>query len=164
MSTQKVSIASLKIDFLGNIRLTFAFRLVLGLTFLVFGASKLPDLAGFADTVISYRVLPADLAQIYGMVLPWAEVVVGICLIVGLGLRFTAPIAILIIASLIAGTAGNLYVLETGVKTCGCLKGVDWPLGASHLVAQVLMLIMATQISLHKGEFLSLDSKLFRKR
>jgi len=158
-----MSRAAPKIDFLGNIRLTFAFRLILGLILLVFGASKLPDLAGFADTVISYRVLPADLAQVYGMVLPWAEVFVGICLILGLGLRFTAPIAILITASLIAGTAGNLYVLETGVKTCGCLKGVDWPLGTSHLVVQVLMLTMATQIWLHKGEFWSLDSKLFGK-
>ena len=153
-----------KIDVLGNRRLTFALRLVLGLTFLVFGASKLPDLAGFAQTVISYRVLPVPLAQAYAWVLPWAEVIIGICLILGLGLRFVAPVAILISASLIAGTSVNLYWTGTGAEECGCLGGVDWPLETSHLVAQVLMLTMATQIWLHKGEFLSLDSKLFGRR
>jgi len=164
MVTWEMSKATPKIDILGNPKLTFALRLVLGLTFLVFGASKLSDLAGFANTVLSYQVLPVALAQAYGLALPWAEVVIGSLLILGLGLRFVAPVAILIIASLIAGTSGNLYWVGTGVKTCGCLRGVDWPLGASHLVAQVVMLTMATQIWLHKGEFLSLDSRLFRQR
>lgn len=154
---------ALKIDLLGNPKLTFAFRLLLGLTFLVFGASKLPDLAGFAETVISYKVLPVALARPYAMALPWAEVIIGLCLILGLGLRFVAPVTILVIASLIGGTAGSLYLLGTQ-GPCGCLPGLDWPLGTSHLVAQVVMLIMATQIWLHKGEFLSLDSRLFRQR
>ncbi|MFC2069393.1 MauE/DoxX family redox-associated membrane protein [Chloroflexota bacterium] len=100
------------IDILQSKRLTFIFRLLLGVTFLVFGASKLPDLAGFADTVISYKVLPVSLAVPFGYALPWAGVVVGLLLILGLGLRFVAPVAILIIASFIAGTAGSLYLLE----------------------------------------------------
>ena len=154
----------LKIDLIANPRLTFAFRLLLGLTFLVFGASKLPDLGGFADTVLSYQVLPAALAEIYAVVLPWAEVIIGILLIIGFGLKFVAPAAILVIASLIAGTTGNLYLTQTGVKTCGCLPGLDWPLGTSHIIAQVAMLFMAAQIWLHKGEFLSLDSRLFHHR
>jgi len=32
-----------------------------------------------------------------------------------------------------------------------------------HIVVQVIMLFMAVQIWLHKGEFLSLDKKLFNK-
>lgn len=154
----------LKIDLLGNPKLTFAFRLLLGLTFLVFGASKLPNLGNFADTVLSYEVLPVALAEAYAVALPWVEVIIGTLLIIGFGLRFVAPVAILVIASLIAGTTGNLYLTQTGVKTCGCLPGLDWPLGTSHIIAQVLMLFMATQIWLHKGEFLSLDSRLFRQR
>jgi len=85
----------------------------------------------------------------------------GICLLLGLGLRFVAPAAILVIASLIAGTSGNLYWAETDVNRCGCLPGLEWQLGAGHLVTQVAMLTMATQIWLHKGELLSLDGKLF---
>jgi len=163
MVTWEMSKPALKINILGNRKLTFALRLLLGLTFLVFGASKLPDLTGFADTVISYRVLPVALAEAYAVALPWTEVVIGSLLILGLGLRFVAPVAILVIASLIGGTAGSLYLLGTG-GPCGCLPGLDWPLGTSHIVAQVLMLAMATQIWLHKGEFLSLDSRLFGRR
>jgi len=163
MATRAMSKSPLKINILGNRKLTFALRLLLGITFLVFGASKLPDLGGFSDTVLSYGILPVALAEAYAVVLPWAEVIIGSLLILGLGLRFVAPVAMLVIASLIGGTAGNLYLLGTG-GPCGCLPGVDWPLGISHIVAQVLMLIMATQIWLHKGEFLSLDSRLFRQR
>ena len=163
MATSEMGKAAPRIDILGNRKLTFILRLALGVTFLVFGASKLLDLAGFADTVVSYHVLPESLARPYGFVLPAAEVIIGICLTLGFGLRFVAPVAILIVASLIAGTAGNLYWAETDVKSCGCLGGADWSLGTSHLVAQVAMLTVATQIWLHKGEFLSLDSRLFHR-
>jgi uncharacterized membrane protein YphA (DoxX/SURF4 family) len=149
-----------KIDILGNTKLTLAPRLILGLTLLVFGASKLSDLAGFADTVISYKVLPESLAVPYGYALPGVEVIVGLLLILGLGLKFVAPVAILIIASFIAGSTGNLYLAETKVSGCGCFGGLDWKLSSSHIIAQVVMLIMATQIWLHKGEFWSLDKRL----
>lgn len=144
--------------------MTFIFRLVLGLIFLVFGASKLPDLAAFTSIVEGYRVLPVELARVYASVLPWAEVAIGALLIAGLGLRFVAAAAILVIASFITATAANLYWLYSGVKICGCLAGMAWPLGPDHLVVQVLMLIMAAQISLHRGELWSLDGKLFGKR
>ena len=164
MVTMEMSKPTPRIDFLGNVKITFAFRILLGLTLLVFGASKLPDLAGFADTVVSYDVLPYSLAVPYGYALPLAEVVVGLLLILGLGLQFVAPVAILIIATLIAGTTGNLYLAETKVSGCGCFGGLDWKLSSIHIVAQIIMLIMATQIWLHKGEFLSLDSRLLHKQ
>ena len=146
-----------RIDIRSNTKLTFALRLILGITLLVFGASKLQNLAGFADTVSRYRVLPETLAVPYGYVLPWVEVTVGIFIIIGLGLKLVAPISIVVIATLIAGTSGSLYVL--GVRgPCGCLPGLNWELGTSHLIAQLAMLIIASQIWLHKGEFLSLDS------
>ena len=84
-----------RVDILGNRWLTFVFWLVVGMTFLVFSASKLTDLSGFANTVVGYHVLPESLARAYGLALPSLEVVVGICLVLGLGLRLVAPAAIL---------------------------------------------------------------------
>lgn len=141
-------------------KLTFVFRILLGGTLFVFGVSKLPNLAGFADTVVKYKVLPESLAVPYGYGLPFAEVVVGLFLILGLGLRFVAPIAILLIASFIAATTGALYVLKTR-GPCDCRPGFDWDLGISHIIAEIFMLIMAAQIWFHKGEFWSLDKRLF---
>ena len=85
----------------------------MGGTLVVFGAGKLPDLAGCVEIVINYQVLPESLAVPYGYILPWAEVIVGLLLILGLGLKFVAPVAILIIASFIAGTIGTLYLFKT---------------------------------------------------
>ncbi len=80
---------------------------------LVFGVSKLPDLASFADTVVSYKVLPESLAVPFGYALPGIEVIIGLCLMLGLGLKFVAPVTILIIASFIGGTVGTLYLFGT---------------------------------------------------
>ena len=102
-----------KIDILGNTKLTLILRCILGLILLIFGASKLPNLAEFADTVISYKVLPESLAVTFGYALPGIEVIMGLCLILGLGLKFVAPVTILIIASFIAGTVGTLYLFGT---------------------------------------------------
>jgi thiosulfate dehydrogenase [quinone] large subunit len=138
------------IDILQSKRLTLVLRILLGGTLFVFGANKLPDLEGFADFVVRWQVLPGFLAVPYGYVFPWAEVVVGLFLILALGLRFVVPIAILITATLIAGTTGTLYLL--GIRgPCGCLSGFDQDLGISHIVVQVVMLIMGTQIWLQKG-------------
>ena len=161
MVSQEMGQPAPRIDILGNRKLTFAFRIMLGLTLLIFGASKVPELAGFADTVMGYRVLPDSLARAYGFILPGAEIIVGICLITGLRSKIAAFATILIIASLIAGTTASLYLVHSGVRTCGCLGGVDWQLGISHLAVQFVMLTMAAQIWLHKGEFLSLDSRRF---
>lgn len=49
MATWEMSKSAPKIDILGNRKLTFALRLMLGMTLLVFGASKLPELTGFAS-------------------------------------------------------------------------------------------------------------------
>ena len=108
-----MALKRINFDILHSKRLTFAFRVLLGVTFLVFGASKLPDLAGFANTVISYKVLPVSLAIPYGYALPWVETLVGLLLILGLGLKFVAPVAILITGSIITGTAGTLYLFGT---------------------------------------------------
>ena len=53
------------------------------------------------------------LGQAFGYALPWAETLLGLLLILGLGLKFVAPAAILITASFIAGTAGTLYLFGT---------------------------------------------------
>jgi len=94
------------------------------------------------------------------MPLPIAEVVVGLFLILGLWLKFVAPIAILMIASLIAGTAGSMYILNSS-GPCGCMPWMQWDLGISHIIIQVVMVVIASQIWLHKGEFWSLDKSLF---
>ncbi|MEJ6574523.1 MAG: MauE/DoxX family redox-associated membrane protein [Actinomycetes bacterium] len=70
--------------------LTFSFRLVLGGVLLVAGALKVTDPYGSATSVRAYQILPVDLANLLGFVLPFIEVGIGIFLIVGIWVRLAA--------------------------------------------------------------------------
>ena len=70
--------------------LTFLFRLILGGVLLVAGALKVNDPYSSATSVRAYQILPVDLANFLGFVLPFAEVVIGIFLIVGIWVRLNA--------------------------------------------------------------------------
>jgi uncharacterized membrane protein YphA (DoxX/SURF4 family) len=70
--------------------LTFLFRLILGGVLLVAGALKVTDPYSSATSVRAYQILPVDLANLLGFVLPFAEVVIGIFLIFGIWVRLNA--------------------------------------------------------------------------
>lgn len=135
-------------------------RTTLGVVFLVFGAMKLVDMPLFAEAVRQYGILPESVGRLYALSLPWVEVAVGTLLLVGLWLRWVAPVVIAITVSFIAATVFNLYWLHVTFNSCGCLGRVDWPLDWSHLVVQVAMLAMAGYLLFTRSDALSLDARL----
>jgi hypothetical protein len=70
--------------------ITFLFRLILGGVLLVAGALKVTDPYSSATSVRAYQILPIDLANFLGFVLPFAEIAIGIFLIVGIWVRLGA--------------------------------------------------------------------------
>ena len=70
--------------------LTFVFRLILGGVLLVAGALKVTDPYSSATSVRAYQIPPVDLANLLGFILPFAEVAIGIFLIVGIWVRLNA--------------------------------------------------------------------------
>ena len=70
--------------------LTFVFRLILGGVLLVAGALKVTDPYSSATSVRAYQILPVDLANLLGFILPFAEVALGIFLILGIWVRLNA--------------------------------------------------------------------------
>jgi len=70
-------------------------RVALGALFIISAFAKLqhPDL--FVDAVQNYHMLPAGLADLFGTVLPWAELFIGWCLVLGIFPTFAAVICIL---------------------------------------------------------------------
>jgi uncharacterized membrane protein YphA (DoxX/SURF4 family) len=70
--------------------LTLLLRLILGGVLLVAGALKVTDPYSSATSVRAYQILPVDLANFLGFVLPFAEVAIGIFLIVGIWVRLNA--------------------------------------------------------------------------
>lgn len=142
--------------------LTLACRLMLGGVFIFAGGAKLGELHQFVNLVIAYEVLPRSLAQVYGYVLPPLELAIGAFLILGLLLRISSVVSILVLVSFAIPKG---IVLSRGWHlTCGCFGDIAVLLSSQTFVLDFVLLALASQILLHQGEFLALGPWLKSRR
>jgi uncharacterized membrane protein YphA (DoxX/SURF4 family) len=124
-----------------------AARLVVGVVFVVAGATKVGDLAASGRAVNAYQLMPFGVAKVVGAALPFVEIAVGLLLIVGLATRAMAVI-----------TGGLLAVYIVGISSawargleidCGCFSKGGQLAAGQHpsytwdLVRDVLLLAAA---------------------
>jgi uncharacterized membrane protein YphA (DoxX/SURF4 family) len=96
----------------------FLARLVVGGVWLYAGALKLPHPDTSVSAVRAYQLLPTDLAETVGHVLPMLEIVVGGCLVLGVLVRFTGALSALMQLAFIIGI---ISVWSRGIAiNCGC--------------------------------------------
>ena len=127
-------------------RLTLALRLAAGVLLVYASYDKLLDPQPFADAVDDYRILPLALVNLTAVVLPWVELVAGLCLIAGLG----TPGAGLVTAVLAAVYTGALSsALLRGLEIgCGCFAaGAGDPLTWSDLWLRLALFAAGVQIA-----------------
>jgi thiol-disulfide isomerase/thioredoxin/uncharacterized membrane protein YphA (DoxX/SURF4 family) len=135
--------------------LILVLRLVLAAIFIVASISKIQDIAKFTSTVASYGILPDFLANIYGYIAPWVELFIGCALFLGVFVRFSAVLSILLTVSFMVASS---YALANAVGgSCGCFGKF---LTLSHpmsLSMDVFMLVFSLILLLNKGkEFLGI--------
>ena len=95
--------------------------LVIGGVWIAAGALKLPDPAESVRAVRAYQLLPETVAPTVGCALPVIELVVGLCLVVGLLVRPVAVVSSLLFGAFIIGIAA---AWARGLQIdCGCLGG-----------------------------------------
>jgi uncharacterized membrane protein YphA (DoxX/SURF4 family) len=101
--------------------LSLLFRLVLGGVLLVAGALKVGNPQKSAMSVRAYEVLPIDIANFFGYVLPWFEIGVGALLILGVAVKISA---------LLGGATMLIFILAISQAwarglsiDCGCFGG-----------------------------------------
>jgi len=136
--------------------------MILGATFIAAGAGKLPLRDDFVYVVIGYHILPDALAQSYAIALPWVEIVIGALLILGLFSRFASGVGILTVLSFIIA---NSIILSRGLNpNCDCLGWVAVLQTRDAIIIDFVLLIMAVQILLRKGDFLNLGIRIFRRK
>ncbi len=121
--------------------LPLVLRLVLGGIFIAAGVTKIwpvqvhasppfvtvssyaPDVAGFADSILNYRVPPRVLTNLVAITLPWIEILAGAMLVLGLWKRASAlVITVLMVVFLLAIT--QAVVRGLNIK-CGCFGTVE---------------------------------------
>ncbi len=149
-------------EIIDNRWLIFALRVALGGIFIAASVTKLQHQAEFVNIVIGYGILPESLARFYGSIVPWAELVIGCSLVLGIFPRFAAALSIPLIVSFIVASAYSLF--QPVGDPCGCF-GPSIPISHSaSLAIDVVMLLMAVSLLLHKyeAEFLSIGPLLSR--
>jgi uncharacterized membrane protein YphA (DoxX/SURF4 family) len=141
---------------LNNILLDIGLRLFVGVTFLIAGVAKLPMHPEWVEAWTAGRLLPTSLTIFYISALPWIEIVIGSCLILGLCTRFFSLVSIPIIASFIVAHV-MAFSWDTG---CGCFGQVIEITHKWALVVDALLLVGVVLICFQRRRFAALDSRL----
>jgi uncharacterized membrane protein YphA (DoxX/SURF4 family) len=116
-------------------------RVALGALFIISSYAKLqhPDL--FVDAVQNYHMMPEALASFFGTVLPWAELCVGWCLVLGIFPTFAAVICIFMTLTFVVGNISSFF-RDVG-EACGCLGNLVNMSHTTSLIVDFGMLSVA---------------------
>jgi uncharacterized membrane protein YphA (DoxX/SURF4 family)/thiol-disulfide isomerase/thioredoxin len=135
---------------LSHQKVLLASRLLLGSIFIAASLGKVANPDDFVKLVTSYNILPAGLAQLFGMFLPWVELIIGSFLILGVFSRLASGIGMALTASFIVA---NFCSLLCGSEaSCGCF-GQAMPLSHTQsLLLDGAMLLMAAPLLLRRDE------------
>jgi uncharacterized membrane protein YphA (DoxX/SURF4 family) len=96
-------------------------RLVLGGIWIAAGVSKITDLDASVRAVRAYRILPEIGAQVVGAGLPAVELLLGVLLLVGAGVRACAIVSAALMAVYMVAIA-SAWVRGLQID-CGCFGG-----------------------------------------
>jgi uncharacterized membrane protein YphA (DoxX/SURF4 family) len=116
-------------------------RVALGALFIISAFAKLqhPDL--FVDAVENYHMVPFGLTDLFGTVLPWAELFVGWCLVLGIFPTFASVICILMTLTFVVGNVSSFF-RDVG-EACGCLGNLVNMSHTTSLIVDFVMLFVA---------------------
>ncbi len=104
-------------------------RLGLAAVWLLAGGAKAGDVAASGRAVNAYQLMPYDVAKVVGAVLPFLEIALGLLLLAGLAVRFSAGVSAVLLVVFIAGIVS---AWSRGLAIdCGCF-GSGGELGAGQ--------------------------------
>jgi len=140
-------------------------RLLLGAIFISFALSKILRPAVFALNVVDYNMMPAWGVNLWSLALPWAELLVGLFLILGIRTRAAATLIgamnIIFIVGLVNAILHHMPI------NCGCVGEVGEPVNWLKVLKNTGMVVMCIQIFfydrffvLDRGGFILRDRKI----
>jgi uncharacterized membrane protein YphA (DoxX/SURF4 family) len=141
-------------------------RLVTGGVWIVAGAVKLPDPAQSVAAVRAYQLLPSSIVPTVGQLLPVIEIVVGVCLVLGILTRGAAVVSALLFVAFIVGISS---VWARGINIdCGCFGGggADPDAASSYpweIARDAALLAASLFVAWLPSTRLALDNLLFRR-
>ena len=126
---------------LKNKWIIFAFRIVLGIVFLYASFDKIRDPGNFAGNIQNYQLLPYGITNLFSILLPWVELYVGTCLILGV---FVDGAAFLSTGMMVMFIIALGQALARGLNIeCGCFSQEGSLVGLNTLLRDLIWLAMA---------------------
>ena len=126
-------------------------RLLLGAIFISFALSKILRPAVFALNTVDYGMMPSWGVNLWALALPWAELVVGLFLVLGIRTRAAATLIgamnLIFIVGLVWAILHHLPI------NCGCVGEVGEPVNWWKVLKNTGMLVMTIQIFLYDRLF-----------
>lgn len=100
--------------------LKFAARLTFGGIFVYVGLVKIAAPKEFAMIVVNYQILPENMAVYFAYILPWVELMLGVLLVLGLGVkRIALALSFLLVVFV---SAILIRYLNGSGGACGCFS------------------------------------------
>lgn len=130
--------------FLKNKWVVFAFRIILGVVFLYASFDKIRDPESFASNIQNYQMIPYSLTNLFAIFLPWLELYVGACLILGVfvdgAILLSAGMMVMFITAISQAIARGLDI------DCGCFKQAGSSVGLDTLARDIVWLAMSVLV------------------
>ena len=127
-------------DWLTHPWLTVRVQIALGAIFVVAAWPKIVDPPSFAHMIYNYRILPAGLINLSALVMPWVEIVAGLCLILGVWVRPARWIITLMLVVFMIAISVNL--LRGNAIDCGCFNTAQANLTYEERIRDMWMVLI----------------------
>jgi uncharacterized membrane protein YphA (DoxX/SURF4 family) len=117
-------------------------RIVLAVVFIYASIDKIMHPHDFSRAVFNYQILPDYLINITAILLPWLELVLGICLLANIWMSGASLTALVLMILFMAAISFNLIRgLDVG---CGCFSSTtEEGMTALTLLRDILFLVMS---------------------
>jgi uncharacterized membrane protein YphA (DoxX/SURF4 family) len=100
-------------------------RLVVGGVWIAAGLLKIPDPTENVRAVRAYQLLPESVVPVLGHLLPVLEILVGVCLVLGLLTRLSGVVSAILLDAFIVGIS-SAWARGLEIE-CGCFGGGGGP-------------------------------------
>ena len=119
----------------------FAFRISLGVVFLYASVDKIRDPGSFSGNIQNSQILPYGITNLFAIFLPWVELYVGACLLLGV---FVDGAAFLSTGMMVMFIIALGQALARGLDIeCGCFSQEGSLVGLNTLLRDLIWLAMA---------------------
>jgi len=128
---------------------SLAFRLIVSVVLLYAAIPKILNPLYFSLQIEAYEIVGAGVSRVIAIILPWIELIAGLCLLSGFWLRASAFLASVLFSIFMVAIA---QALIRGLNIeCGCFG----PLGKESvsldlLAHDIFFMLLSTAILLHK--------------